>query len=103
MNATTNDQPPAPEVRRATNTFVDVELAEAEREALHRLRITRPSSVPTVQRFQQFRDTEFVPYEVDSLAEADRLAMRAFAEKYPGAILALETFKGMRNQFLKAS
>jgi len=82
---------------------VDVRVAEAEREALFRMRLARPSAVPTIRRYQQFRDTEFVPYEVDSLAEADRQASRAFAEKYPGAIHALETFKGMREQFLKAS
>lgn len=59
--------------------------------------------MPTVRAFQRFRDTEFVPYETDSLAEADRRAARAFAEKYPGAVYALQTFQGMRDQFLKAS
>jgi hypothetical protein len=81
---------------------VDVSrFTDAELQAIARLKQTRPSLLTTVNSFVRFRDTQFVPYEVDSLSAADARAMRAFADKYPGAVAVLETFKGMRELFLK--
>lgn len=76
--------------------FNDAELA-----AIRRLKQTNPSLLSTVRRFVSFRDTQFVPVEVDSLADADARAMRAFVDKYPGAVHVLETFRGMRDLYLR--
>ena len=80
--------------------FVDVNYQAAEQAAMAQLKQTRPSDLQTVRSFQKLRDTLFVPYETDSFASADGRAMLAFADKYPGAVAVLETFKGMRDHFL---